>query len=309
MPNRPNSNAQVLDSELRLFLRVARAGSLRAAADELASSQAGLSKRIRRLEEALGAPLFVRHGRGLRLNPFGVALQDSLHDGFGAVDAAVALVRDRNGGPAARLAMACVSTLAAYLVPRWVAHLEHIAPTLRLGITNASSPDVIEAVMHARADIGLVYDIAVTESELIATPLLDEQLVGYSAGHAAPAGGETLAAFCSRPLVLPPRDFAVRRIVERELGRPTRPLIECNSLDLTLDIVAGGRGVTLLPQALPDAPIAARGLVRVPINGAQLQRRVVVVRHAATALHEHLALALRALQDVARDLPGAAREP
>ena len=64
-----------LDSDLmRGFLAVAEAGSVTAAADRLGRTQSAVSMQIRRLEEALGQPLFERQSRGVALTEGGVRL-------------------------------------------------------------------------------------------------------------------------------------------------------------------------------------------------------------------------------------------
>jgi LysR family nitrogen assimilation transcriptional regulator len=52
--------------ELRNFMRVARAGSVSRAAEELRLAQPALSRQISKLERELGVSLFARHGRGAK---------------------------------------------------------------------------------------------------------------------------------------------------------------------------------------------------------------------------------------------------
>ena len=60
--------------ELRNFMRVARAGSVSRAAQELRLAQPALSRQIKKLEHELGVSLFARHGRGVRLSVAGSLL-------------------------------------------------------------------------------------------------------------------------------------------------------------------------------------------------------------------------------------------
>ena len=61
--------------DLRLFLAVARAGGLSAAATELGASPATLSRRMLALERSLGRPLFLRRQTGYSLTPYGEQFQ------------------------------------------------------------------------------------------------------------------------------------------------------------------------------------------------------------------------------------------
>ena len=56
---------------IRFIDAVARAGSIRRAADELAITSTALNRRILSLEEELGSPIFERMARGVRLNTAG----------------------------------------------------------------------------------------------------------------------------------------------------------------------------------------------------------------------------------------------
>ncbi|WP_295952078.1 LysR substrate-binding domain-containing protein [Rhodoferax sp.] len=59
---------------LRAFLSVARIGTINGAAASLCRTQAAVSMQIRRLEEVVGSPLFVRSAKGLVLNDQGTFL-------------------------------------------------------------------------------------------------------------------------------------------------------------------------------------------------------------------------------------------
>ncbi|NOI80161.1 LysR family transcriptional regulator [Vibrio tubiashii] len=60
-----------MDKQYRYFYEVARQGSIKAAADKLFISQPSLTTAIKKLEEQLGADLFVRKSKGVELTEFG----------------------------------------------------------------------------------------------------------------------------------------------------------------------------------------------------------------------------------------------
>jgi DNA-binding transcriptional LysR family regulator len=75
-------------AQWRLFLIAADHGNLLRAAEALHTDQPGLSRSLRRLEQQIGAPLFVRSSRGLTLTELGTRLRD---DARQLVDQAAAL--------------------------------------------------------------------------------------------------------------------------------------------------------------------------------------------------------------------------
>ena len=64
--------------QLRTFIRVAEVGSLSQASDRLRLAQPALSRQIKMLENEIGVPLFVRHGRGMKLTEAGRQLLESV---------------------------------------------------------------------------------------------------------------------------------------------------------------------------------------------------------------------------------------
>jgi DNA-binding transcriptional LysR family regulator len=94
-------------SQIRYFVVVAEEGHVGRAAARLHVSQPPLSRSIRSLEEELGADLFERTPRGMRLLPAGTTFLEHARNILGAVDAAVLAVA---GGPLSAPGIAASST-------------------------------------------------------------------------------------------------------------------------------------------------------------------------------------------------------
>src|SRR5690606_37693902 len=101
---------------LRSFEAAGRLGSFTLAADELAVSQAAVSRQVKELEADLGRPLFERRHRAVRLTPAGQALLAVLSRSFDAIDASLSEVRGRRGGGLVEIS-AEPSFAACWLVP------------------------------------------------------------------------------------------------------------------------------------------------------------------------------------------------
>ena len=68
--------------KLRIFYKVANAGSFTHASETLNLSQSAISRQISSLESEVGVPLFHRHARGLILTEQGEILYRTAHDVF-----------------------------------------------------------------------------------------------------------------------------------------------------------------------------------------------------------------------------------
>lgn len=100
---------------LRAFRASARHLSFRAAAEALNVTQSAVAQQVRGLEQALGAPLFERHARGLALTPAGEALLPPVEQAFRLIaDAAERIVQQAE----VLTVSATPSFVSRWLVPR-----------------------------------------------------------------------------------------------------------------------------------------------------------------------------------------------
>jgi LysR family transcriptional regulator, nitrogen assimilation regulatory protein len=255
---------------------------LRAAAEKLEITQPALSKQMLALEFSLGAPLFRRNGRGMGLTPFGQHLERVMLPQFSALDDALehasSMALAEAGKKGGSINIATVSTLALYMLPAVVEAIVVRHPALRVGIHTASAPDVVERVSRGQADIGLVYDQAVNTDDFVTHCLFDEKLCGY-----CKLTNPFLASEVSygpidlqqQALILPPRPYALRRVIERELAGKFIVGAESNDILVSLDLASRGFGLAILPSALPDHLVQAYPVRKVKLFDGQLKRSVV----------------------------------
>lgn len=79
--------------QIRYFVTVAEAGNVGRAAEALRVAQPAVSRQIRKLEDELGTPLFVRTPRGMRLSDAGTTFLGHARSILAAVEAAAVAVR------------------------------------------------------------------------------------------------------------------------------------------------------------------------------------------------------------------------
>lgn len=286
------------DHQLRVFLAVARAGSLRAAADMLGVTQPALSKQMAALEQTLGVRLFRRTGRGMALTDRGQQLFRTMSHSYDIVDAAYGAA----AASAGRLSIATVNTLAAYLLPDAMVRLAQRCSGVTGSMMTASSPEVVERVERGYCELGLVYDSAVDSDAFAVHRLHVEHLCGYLAARENTPVAFNREQLLLEPLIVAPRTYALRRALERELGGAPRVAFECNSINLSLDFAARGLGIAVLPRHLPDSMIVPRGLSRAEVFEGRLQRQVVAISRKSEPMTATAAAALEAVRAIAQAL-------
>lgn len=102
---------------LRAFEAAARHENFSRAADELHLTHGAISHQVRALEDELGVPLFIRHGRHVKITPDGRKFAQSLSQAFADIVQAADAVRPRQG--CRRLSISAIPSFAArWLAPR-----------------------------------------------------------------------------------------------------------------------------------------------------------------------------------------------
>lgn len=128
-------------------------------------------------------------------------------------------------------------------------------------------------------DIGVVYDVAVDTDAFVVHPLHEERIAVFAKQGAfgLEASGVDIQELSRLPLLLPPRPYALRRVLERECGRELHPVAECSTADLVLRLASLGVGVGVLPELMPREMVEGCGLRRLSLLGGKISRRVVAI--------------------------------
>ena len=140
--------------QLRYLAAVAQSGlNITAAAQKLHTSQPGVSKQIKLLEDELGFQIFVREGRNLtRITPVGQQVIDRamriLQEAQSIKDLSTEL-RDEGRGA---LSIGTTHTQARYVLPQVIQQFRAKYPQVRLNLHQGTSEQIAEMVAHDRID-------------------------------------------------------------------------------------------------------------------------------------------------------------
>ena len=167
--------------QLRYFDALARHGHFGRAAAACAISQPALSEQIKELEEALGAALFERGARQLRITSFGEEFALRVRDILRSVDELEGLARASRERLLGRLRIGVIPTVAPYLLPNLIRGLARTYADLDINVRETLTPRLIQELAEGRLDAAIVA-LPVSEPSFAAVQLFTEEflLVGPS---------------------------------------------------------------------------------------------------------------------------------
>ncbi|MCD7725618.1 MAG: LysR family transcriptional regulator [Clostridiales bacterium] len=140
----------------KVFYYVAKNKSLTAAAAELSISQPAVSQSLRQLETALGAKLFTRVSKGVKLTREGELLYSYVSKGYEQIDLGQQKVRQMLNLDLGEIYIgASDMTLKYYLLP-YLERFHESYPGIKVAITNAPTPETLRRLRDGVIDFGVV---------------------------------------------------------------------------------------------------------------------------------------------------------
>ncbi|MFC9293483.1 LysR family transcriptional regulator [Streptomyces sp. NPDC057011] len=264
--------------DLELLEATAEAGSLTAAAERLYVSQPALSQRLTRLEARLGMRLFDRKGRRLIPNAAGRRLLVAARQILGELESASRDLRDIRDGRDRRVRFAAQCSTTFPWLPPVLRAFRAREPDIEVRIETVPDDAPIPALLADRIDVALITKPDLQMDRVSLTTLFDDEMVAVVPEGHPWASREHLTArdFDGADLVL--YDFYdQKRIPSMPLplptgARPARITTMPVVTDLVVEMVAGGQGVTVLPNWVAAPYVSSHGLALVRIGARPLTR-------------------------------------
>lgn len=255
--------ARNLDWNLvKLFLSIVRSGGISTAARALNKQQPTVSAGLKRLEEHVGAALFVRTARGVALTPAGRSFLTAAEEIEILVSSMPGEVAQVSGRLQGVVTVRVISDLVSPEFDRAMVTFHHLHPEVEIRLDIAPWRDVVLSVKDGGADIGVACDSA-TSAELCYRPLMREwQQLYCGRSHAAFAKGvHDPAALANEVFILTGEDepaeltsFRQRYGLGERVGGSAETLHEVKRL------IQIGIGVGFLPTAVAADAVAANEL-------------------------------------------------
>ncbi len=253
------------------FLEVARRGSVSRAAEALFITQPTLTARLHGLERELGAKLFLRTPRGMRLTdagrawvPFAERAMRALVEGREALD-------EVKAASAGHLTIGSALAVSTYILPELLERFVAKHPRVEVAVRTGHSEDVVEMVL--RDDVQLGLGRAINHPDLDVRTFHREELVLICApDHPfVKRRSVTLPEVTNQKLIMFDRTSSYSEITQSAFvtsGVRLRRYMEMDSIEAAKKMVERGLGVALLPRSSVDREVEAGTVERVRLRGA-----------------------------------------
>lgn len=290
--------------QLRCFCAAFELGSFTAAAETLRVSQPAVAEQIRKLEQALGASLFVRAGRGVVATEAGRAFAEHATRSLRAVEEAADSVGELTELRTGTVAIGLFGEPSAWRIEAVVLAFLQRHPQVSVRLVGTNSSTIVDRVRRGELEAGLVV-LPIDDDKLEVRPIVRDEVVYVTAYPERAERPATIERLARTPLVFydagSADDDPIRRqLAERAqaLGLRLEPKVEVELKDIALRLVAAGVGDTYLPSAFLRAPYVPDGLSTASFEPALYDTFAIVTRTGArlsrgvrellTALETHM---------------------
>lgn len=264
--------------QLRYFCAVADTGSFSRAAEQSHVSQPSLSQQIMKLEDELGARLFDRLGRSVRLTELGKTFLPRARAVLRELEAARGDVVEQKDSVAGSVTIGAIPTVAPYLLPRVLTAFSKKFPQVQLSVIEEITPVLLDRLRAGTVDVA-VLALPVRGHEFESRPLLTEPLfAALPQKHKLVRRRSISVKDIRKEPFLLLRDghcFRENAIAACDRARVHPQVIfESGQFSSLLGMVGAGMGVSLVPQMAVDKKPGCR---YVEISDAEATRTVAAV--------------------------------
>jgi DNA-binding transcriptional LysR family regulator len=290
---------------LRVLREVMARGSFSAAAESLHLSQSAVSQQIAVLEREVGVPLLERTTEGPKLTAAGEALMehgDAVICRLEEAERELAQIAGLEGG---RLRLASFPTASATLMTRALSVFRQRFPKVELQFSEDEPEDSFPGLKRGDFDLAVVFDYPDFPLDF-ARDVEAEMIFEEPMRVALPPGHPLAAAKSVRVADLADEDWLCGalpsscrdQVIElcREAGFEPRISFRSEDYEVIKGFVAGGLGVTILPELAGGHP----GIELRPVRGQKPVRRVWAVTRESESRSPAAEQMLGILREVCR---------
>jgi DNA-binding transcriptional LysR family regulator len=270
--------------QLRCFCATFERGSFTAAAEALRVSQPAVAEQIRKLEQALGADLFVRAGRGVVATAAGHAFAEHAARSLRAIEDAADSVGELTELRGGTITLGAFADPVGWGLGHMVAAFLARHPAVSIRLVGRNSSTTAEHVRRGELEAGVVL-LPIDDDRLDVRPIVRDEVLYVSADPERTRHPATIEELATRPLVFYDAESADNDPVRRQLaeraqaiGLRLAPRVEVELKDIALQLVAAGVGDTYIPSAHMHEPYYPPNVSTAPFSPAMYDTFAIITR-------------------------------
>lgn len=258
-------------NQYHIFYTAARSRNFSDAANKLYISQPAVSKSIARLEEELGAQLFYRTTKGIRLTSSGEILFHKLNTAFQAIDEGEEQIRRYEQSGNGKLSIGVSTTLCKYVLLPYLRNFIRANPHIKVSICCQSSYKTMEDLRNGTLDIGLIgasehllglhyHNFQTISDDFVCTAEYLQQLKTEETDN-------TNSLFSKATLLLLDESNITRQYIDKYLMQNQLigdQIIEVTTMDLLIEFAKTGLGIACVIKEFVDKELKEGSLVVFP---------------------------------------------
>jgi len=286
--------------ELQVFLMVAKEGSFSRAAERLYRTQPAVSLAIRRLEDSLGQPLFVRGARPVRLTDAGTLLKDYAERLINLRDEVKKGLSELEGLKRGELSLGVNESSIHALLPA-LAKFREKHPGVQVRVHRMLSRDIPHEVLNYRLDLGAISFVP-RDAQLQATEILKDELtlVVHPKHLLAKKREVDVAELGEENFIAHSVESPFRRRVIELFARNRTALnmpIEMPTIESIKRFVQMGMGVAIVPRMCVEWEIEHGWMKEVKVRQLNMPRHVYFVSRRGARLPHAASEFMRILRE------------
>ena len=283
--------------QLNTFIHVAQFQSFSRAAEHLGYSQSAVTVQIRLLEQELGARLFDRMGKQVRLTAQGEQFFTSANQILYEANKAVLSMRDE-AELTNTLHIGTIESLSTAKLPPIIRYFRQNHPKVAIRITIASPEELIEMMEHNEVDLIYILDTPRWNASWYKALEAEEQIVFVASPLFSLAGKKQLSLddLLDKPFFLTEKNANYRRALDQHLANRRKtlsPLLESSDTAFIISMLEQLESVSFLPYFAVQQHLQSGRLSRLDVTDTDISMYRQIFYHKSKFKTREMELFIR----------------
>lgn len=257
----------------RIFLEVAKTGSISKAASSLFVSQPSISYSIKMLEEELKCKLFNRTAKGTELTIDGEKLLFYVEGAFNMINAGCKTVKDSENMISGEIRVGVPTHIGIFLLSKYIQKFIEKYPGIRFTIVNRATSEMVDMLEKRNLDFIVdSYPIDSNRKDIVLYKLIEVSncFVGNEKyKNIVSEGIINIEDIQKYPLLLPPKITSTRKALESKLKDRIdnlEAIIDVPTTEVMLELVKKGLGIGYFTKESVQKYIDSGRLYEIPVD-------------------------------------------